>query len=71
MNNNPKHNPIEEELNAIRIKIYEQTKSMTVEEQADFFNRRTREAFAKYGITSKIVTAPLPFADNSPPPSSV
>ena len=59
MNKHPKSNPVEDELNTIRIKIYEHTKDMTPAEQAAFFNTRTREAFAEYGITSKIVAAPI------------
>ena len=59
MNKNPKSNPVEDELDAIRIKIYEKTKDMTSEEQVAYFNRRTREAFAKYGIKAKIVSTPI------------
>ena len=59
MNNTTIYNPVEDELNAIRIKIYEQTKDMTSEEQVDYFSTRTREAFAKYGIKSPIVVAPI------------
>jgi hypothetical protein len=59
MSDNPKSNPVEDELDAIRIKIYERTKDMSSAEQVEYFNRRTREAFAKYGIKSKIVSAPI------------
>ena len=59
MSKNPKSNPVEDEIDAIRIKIYEQTKDMTSEEQVEYFNRRTLEAFEKFGIKSKIITAPI------------
>ena len=68
MNTNAKNNDVEDELNAIRISIYERTKDMTSAEQAEFFNRRTREAFAKYGIRSKIVSAPIIQKSTQPNP---
>jgi hypothetical protein len=57
--NTQRNNPIEDEINAIRIKLYEQTKDMTTDERVVFFNNRAREAFANHGIRSKIVKAPI------------
>ncbi|MDR0883626.1 MAG: hypothetical protein LBN05_03340 [Oscillospiraceae bacterium] len=59
MNSNSKISPVEQELDAIRVRIYEKTKDMTSQEQVDFFNKRTREAFAQYGVKSKIVSAAI------------
>ena len=59
MSETMKSNPIEDELDAIRIMIYEQTKDMSSEERVAYFNRRTEEAFAQYGITPKMITAPI------------
>jgi hypothetical protein len=56
---NKKHDPLEEELNAIRVKLYEQTKDMTTQEQTDFFNNRGREILARHGIKAKIVEMPI------------
>ncbi|MDR3313302.1 MAG: hypothetical protein LBS96_02465 [Oscillospiraceae bacterium] len=51
MNNPTKKNSAEDEINAIRIKLYEQTKNMTAEEQTVFFNNKMKDGFAKHGIT--------------------
>ncbi|MDR1564782.1 MAG: hypothetical protein LBS74_07485 [Oscillospiraceae bacterium] len=59
MNNNIKSNPVEDELNAIRINLYEQTKDMTQPEQNAFFRNMAKAAFAKHGIKAKIVQAPI------------
>ena len=59
MSKTTKINPVEDELDTIRIKIYEQTKDMTSAERVEYFNRRTREAFAQYGIQAQIVSAPI------------
>jgi hypothetical protein len=59
MSNTGKSNPVEDELNAIRIKLYEETKDMTTEERIAFFNDGAREAFAKHGIKAPIVKAPI------------
>ena len=53
-----KHDPFEDELDAIRIAIYEKTKDMTAEEQADYFNRRARESMKANNIRLKIIEAP-------------
>jgi hypothetical protein len=52
-------NPIEDEINAIRIKLYEQTKDMTTDERVAFFNDRAKEGLAKHGIKARYVTAPV------------
>ena len=48
----------EEELNAIRIKLYEQTKDMTSEEQVAFFSNMVKEGFLRHGISSRYMTVP-------------
>ena len=44
------NNPVEDELNNIRIKIYEQTKDMTREERVAYVNSRAEEILKPYGI---------------------
>jgi len=51
------NNPIEDELDAIRIKIYEHTKHMSSAERVEYFNRRTQEVFKEFGINAEIVSA--------------
>jgi len=46
---------IENELNKIRLQIYEETKDMTIEERADHFNKIGEAAAKKYGF--KIVAS--------------
>jgi len=58
MDNAMKRNPVEDELDAIRIKLYEQTKDMTSQEQVAFSNDRGREILARYGIKAKIAEVP-------------
>ena len=53
MSNTTKNNPVEKELNEIRIKLYEQTKDMTAEEQTAFFSKMVREGFARHGIAPR------------------
>ena len=43
-------NTIEDELDAIRLKLYEQTKDMTTSERVAFFNNSAEQALKKYGI---------------------
>ena len=50
MNRRTKNNSAENELNAIRISLYEQTKDMTSDEQIEFFRTMVKEGFAKHGI---------------------
>ena len=58
MSNEVKSNPVEDELDAIRIKLYEQTKNMTSHEQVVFFNNLAREAFSKHGIKARYGEVP-------------
>ncbi|MDR3365065.1 MAG: hypothetical protein LBS91_09030 [Clostridiales Family XIII bacterium] len=48
-----KNNPIEDELNAIRVKLYEQTKDMTTPEQTAFFHKMAQDGLARHGIKAK------------------
>ena len=59
MNENPKSNPVEDELDAIRIRIYEKTKDMSSEEQVAYFNNRAREVMAQLGLNGNFVAAPI------------
>jgi hypothetical protein len=44
-------NPIEDELNAIRIKHYEETKGMTIDERLAFIKAKTDPINQRLGIT--------------------
>jgi hypothetical protein len=46
-----KDNQIEDELDAIRIRIYERTKDMTPEERVAYVNSEARRILKPYGIT--------------------
>jgi len=59
MNKTMKNNDLEQELNAIRIKLYEQTKDMTSEQQTTFFNKMVKEGLARHGIKARYVDAPI------------
>ncbi|MCL1919283.1 MAG: hypothetical protein FWG14_13490 [Peptococcaceae bacterium] len=48
-------NTIEQEINQIRLRIYEETKDMTVEERVERINRIGENASKKYGF--KIVAS--------------
>ena len=54
MSRDMKNDPLEEQLNATRIKIYELTKGMTSEEQVAYFNKRGEEILKKYGLKTKV-----------------
>ena len=43
-------NPIEDELDAIRIRHYEQTKDMTIEESVAYVNSKAEQILKPYGI---------------------
>jgi len=43
-------NPIEDELDAIRIKHYERTKDMTPEERIAYVNNKAEQILKPYGI---------------------
>jgi hypothetical protein len=43
-------NTIEQEINQIRLRIYEETKDMTVEERVERINRIGEKASKKYGF---------------------
>ena len=59
MNEAIKNDDLEEQLNATRIKLYEQTKNMTSEEQVAFFNNRAREIMEQHGLKGNFVKAPI------------
>jgi hypothetical protein len=54
-------NTIEQEVDAIRDKLYEETKNMTVDERTAFFNDGARELAKTYGfkVVSSAVREPL------------
>ena len=56
---NKTNNPVEDELNAIRIKLYEQTKDMTSQEQVAFFNKMVKEGLARRGMTIRYADTPV------------
>ncbi|MDR1132504.1 MAG: hypothetical protein LBL15_08815 [Oscillospiraceae bacterium] len=53
------NNPVEDELNAIRIKLYEQTKDMMTQERVAFFNKMAQERFARHGIKANYGAVPV------------
>jgi hypothetical protein len=53
--------PIEDELDAIRIKLYEKTKDMTTGERVRFLNKSAEDALRRHGIKAKMVS----LADNN------
>ena len=54
-----RNDELERELNATRIKLYEQTKDMTTQERVAFFNNKGRGVLARYGIKATIVELPV------------
>ena len=48
MNN---YNPIEKELNEIRVLLYEETKNMSPSELTEYIKAQTEPMLKKYGIT--------------------
>ena len=59
MNDPTKNNHVEDELNAIRIKLYEQTKDMSTQERVAFFNKLAREGLSRHGVKAKYADAPV------------
>ena len=58
MNEIMKNNPVEDEVDAIRIKLYEQTKDMTSDEQIAFFSNLAKDGFARHGIKPRYAKVP-------------
>ena len=50
--------PLEAEIDNIRVHLYEQTKDMTPQERVDHVNRRAREIAKKEGLNIKFAEAP-------------
>lgn len=48
---------LEDEIDAIRIKLYEKTKDMTADEEADYINRRARDIIKEHGLNITIMKA--------------
>ena len=42
--------PIEQEVNEIRLKIYEETKNMTPEQKNEYYRTRTEASIKKYNL---------------------
>ena len=49
-----RNNELEEQLDAIRISLYEQTKDMTTKERVAFFNNRGLEIIKRSGLKTTI-----------------
>ena len=58
-------NTIEDEIDRIRLKIYEETKDMTPEQRADRTNRIGKAIAAKYGFTFKFASRVNEKADSA------
>jgi len=52
MNKPTKYDTFEDELDAIRFKLYEETKNMSSEERLDYLRKLTAPVLKKYGITT-------------------
>ena len=59
MNKIMMNNDLEKELNATRVKLYEQTKDMTTQERVAFFNNRGRDILTRHGIKAQITEMPI------------
>jgi len=59
MNNTVQNNDIEQELNAIRIKLYEQTKNMTTDDRVAFLSQMAKDGLARHGIKVRYADAPI------------
>ena len=59
MNEIMRNSDLEEQLNATRIRLYEQTKDMTTQERVTFFNDKGRNVLARHGIKAKIMEMPV------------
>lgn len=57
------NNSIEDELDAIRIALYEETKHLGISERTERINRIAQEAAEKYGFT--ILPSPLPSVEEA------
>ena len=55
-------NTIEQEINQIRLRIYEETKDMTTQERVERVNRIGEAAAKKYGF--KVVASPPPSGED-------
>jgi hypothetical protein len=43
------------EIHAARLRFQDETAGMTAKEEADYYNKKSREAFARHGITPQFV----------------
>ena len=59
MNNAIQNSDLEQELNAIRIKLYEQTKDMTTQERVAFLNKKAIDGLTRHGIKAKMTEMPV------------
>jgi hypothetical protein len=58
------NNPIEDEIDAIRDRIYEEIKDMSPAEQTAFVNRRTEPIIKQYGFLTAKSANETPVAAN-------
>ena len=66
MNRKVSNSPVEDELDAIRIKLYEKTKDMTTGERVEFFRKTAREGLAKHGIKARYAETPVIHRQSQP-----
>jgi hypothetical protein len=57
--NNLASNPIEDELNVTRIRLYEQTKDMTTEDRVSFLNQKAKDVLAYCGIDTTMIESAI------------
>ena len=49
-----RNDELENQLDATRIKLYEQTKDMTTQERVAFFNNRGQEILERHGLKTNV-----------------
>ena len=59
MNYTMRSNDLEQEINATRIKLYEQTKTMTTQERVAFLNKTAIDGMVRHGIKTKMTEMPI------------
>ena len=54
-----RNDELERQLDATRIRLYEQTKDMTTQERVAFFNNRGQEILKRHGLKTTVAQPPI------------
>ena len=54
-----RNDELERQLDATRIRLYEQTKDMTTQERVAFFNNRGQEILKRHGLKTTVAQSPV------------